>query len=87
MVQDPSLYYKVKLQDEDVYLIVWTTMPFTLVTDAMVGFNPDEEYVYVSAGNETWIVGKIRLEEFMKEVKVEDYIVLKTVIVSEFEGY
>jgi len=86
MVQDPSLYYKVKLQDEDVYLIVWTTMPFTLVTDAMVGFNPDEEYVYVSAGSETWIVGKIRLEEFMKEVKVEDYKILKTVNGSEFEG-
>jgi len=86
MVQDPSLYYKVKLQDEDVYLIVWTTMPFTLVTDAMVGFNPDEEYVYVSAGDETWIVGKIRLEEFMKEAKVEDYKVLKTVNGSEFEG-
>ena len=86
MVQDPSLYYKVKLQDEDVYLIVWTTMPFTLVTDAMVGFNPDEEYVYVSAGNETWIIGKIRLEEFMKEAKVEDYKVLKTVNGSEFEG-
>ena len=86
MVQDPSLYYKVKLQDEDVYLIVWTTMPFTLVTDAMVGFNPDEEYVYVSASNETWIVGKIRLEEFMKEAKIEDYKVLKTVNGSEFEG-
>jgi len=86
MVQDPSLYYKVKLQDEDVYLVVWTTMPFTLVTDAMVGFNPDEEYVYVSAGDETWIVGKIRLEEFMKEAKVEDYKVLKTVNGSEFEG-
>ena len=86
MVQDPSLYYKVKLQDEDVYLIVWTTMPFTLVTDAMVGFNPDEEYVYVSANNETWIVGKIRLEEFMKEAKMEDYKVLKTVNGSEFEG-
>jgi len=86
MVQDPSLYYKVKLQDEDVYLVVWTTMPFTLVTDAMVGFNPDEEYVYVSTGNETWIVGKIRLEEFMKEAKVEDYKVLKTVNGSEFEG-
>jgi len=86
MVQDPSLYYKVKLQDEDVYLIVWTTMPFTLVTDAMVGFNPDEEYVYVSVGSETWIIGKIRLEEFMKEAKMEDYKVLKTVKGSEFEG-
>jgi isoleucyl-tRNA synthetase len=86
MVQDPSLYYKVKLQDEDVYLIVWTTMPFTLVTDAMVGFNPDEEYVHVSVDNETWVVGKIRLEEFMKEAKVEDYKILKTVNGSEFEG-
>ena len=86
MVQDPSLYYKVKLQDEDVYLIVWTTMPFTLVTDAMVGFNPNEEYVYVLVSNETWIVGKIRLEEFMKEAKIEDYQILKTVTGSEFEG-
>src|SRR3989304_3586009 len=34
MVKDPSLYYKVKLQDENIFLIVWTTMPFTLVTDA-----------------------------------------------------
>ena len=86
MVQDPSLYYKVKLQDEDVYLIVWTTMPFTLVTDAMVGFNPNEEYVYVSVSNETWIVGKVRLEEFMKEAKIEDYQILKTVKGSEFEN-
>jgi len=86
MVKDPSLYYKVKLLDEDAYSIVWTTMPFTLVTDAMIGFNPDEEYVYVSVNSETWIVGKIRLEEFMKEIRVENYKVLKTVIGSEFEG-
>ena len=86
MVQDPSLYYKVKLEDQDVYLIVWTTMPFTLVTDAMVGFNPNEEYVYVSVSNETWVVGKIRLEEFMKEAKIEDYKILKTITGSEFEG-
>ncbi|OLB91741.1 MAG: isoleucine--tRNA ligase [Thaumarchaeota archaeon 13_1_40CM_38_12] len=78
-VQDPSLYYKVKLQDEDLYLIVWTTMPFTLVTDAMVGVNPDENYVHVKVGNETWIVGEKRLEEFMKEVRIEDYTVVKTV--------
>ena len=71
-VQDPSLYYKVKLQDEDLYLIVWTTMPFTLVTDAMVGVNPDENYVHVKVGSETWLVGEKRLEEFMKEVRIKD---------------
>ena len=52
----------------------------------MVGFNPDEEYVYVTVGDETWVVGKIRLAEFMKEVKVADYKVLTTTSGSEFEG-
>ena len=64
-VTDPSLYYKARLAGgaaggqaaggaEPEYLVVWTTMPFTLVTDAMVGVNPGEEYrrVRVAAGGE-----------------------------------
>ena len=86
IVKDPSLYYKVKLADEEKFLIVWTTMPFTLVTDAMVGLNPKEEYVEVTVNDETWIVGKIRLEEFMTEVKVDDYKIQKTFLGSEMEG-
>ena len=85
-VKDPSLYYKVKLVDEEVFLIVWTTMPFTLVTDAMVGLQPQEDYAYVKVENETWVVGKTRLKEFMEEVKIEEYKVEKTVRGSEFEG-
>ena len=85
-VQDPSLYYKVKLQDEDLYLIVWTTMPFTLVTDTMVGVNPDEDYVHVKVGDEIWLVGKSRLEEFMKEARVDEHIVIKEVKGSTLEG-
>jgi len=85
-VQDPSLYYKVKLVNEDVFLIVWTTMPFTLVTDAMVGLQPEEDYVYVKVEDETWIIGKTRLKEFMAEVKIEKYEIEKTVKGSEFEG-
>ena len=85
-VKDPSLYYKVKLVDEEVFLIVWTTMPFTLVTDAMVGLQPDEDYAYVKVENETWIVGKTRLEDFMLELKIEEYKIEKTVKGSEFEG-
>jgi len=86
MIQDPSLYYKVKLESEDAYLVVWTTMPFTLVTDAMVGLHPDENYHYVRVENETWVVGEKRLEEFMKEVRVENYQIIKTVKGLEFEG-
>ena len=85
-VKDPSLYYKVKLVEEDAFLIVWTTMPFTLVTDAMVGLQPKEDYAYVKVENETWIIGKTRLEEFMADVKIEKYEIEKTVKGSEFEG-
>ena len=85
-IKDPSLYYKVKLQDEEIFLIVWTTMPFTLVTDAMVGLNPEENYCYVKVNSETWIVGEKRLEELMKEIKIEEYIVEKTVLGKELEG-
>lgn len=85
-VKDPSLYYKVKLVNEDAFLIVWTTMPFTLVTDAMVGLQPEEDYAYVRVEDETWVVGKTRLEEFMTEVKVEKYEIEKLVKGSEFEG-
>ncbi|MGD8300514.1 MAG: isoleucine--tRNA ligase, partial [Nitrosopumilaceae archaeon] len=85
-VKDPSLYYKAKLEDEDAFLIVWTTMPFTLVTDAMVGLHPEEEYVYVKVNDETWIVGKTRLEDFMAEVKIEDYKIEKSKKGAEFEG-
>ena len=85
-VKDPSLYYKVKLVEEDAFLIVWTTMPFTLVTDAMVGLQPKEDYAYVKVENETWVVGKTRLEEFMADVKIEKYEIEKTVKGSEFEG-
>lgn len=84
-VRDPSLYYKVRLADEDAYLIVWTTMPFTLVTDAMVGLNPDEEYVRIRCGGEAWIVGRTRLEEFAAEAQVE-YEVEGTARGSDFEG-
>ena len=85
-VKDPSLYYKVKLVDEDAFLIVWTTMPFTLITDAMVGLQPEEDYAYVKVENETWVIGKTRLEEFMTEVKIDDYKIEKTIKGSEFEG-
>ena len=41
-LEDPSLYYKVRASDGS-YLVIWTTMPFTVVTDEMVGVKPDAE--------------------------------------------
>src|SRR2546428_3611850 len=79
-IEDPSLYYKVKLSDQDVYLVVWTTMPFTLVTDEMVGVNPNAAYAYVNVGNEVWIIAENRLQDLMSEFRMTDYFVVRSVL-------
>jgi isoleucyl-tRNA synthetase len=86
-VEDPSFYYKVKLKEEDVYLIVWTTMPFTIVTDEMVGANPKADYNYVRiSDDERWIVGADRMNDLMKELRIEDFTVEKTVKGRDLDG-
>jgi isoleucyl-tRNA synthetase len=91
-VEDPSFYYKVKLREEeegeDLYMIVWTTMPFTIVTDEMVGANPkaDYNYVRINGSGELWIVGSNRMNDLMKELHIENFRVEKTVKGSELDG-
>ena len=85
-VEDPSFYYKVKLKDEDAYLIVWTTMPFTIVTDEMVGVNPKADYNYLLVDDEKWLVGADRTHDLMKELKIESYSVENTIKGSELDG-
>ena len=84
-VEDPSMYYKAKLAGQDAYLIVWTTMPFTLVTDAMIGLDPGEQYCYVRVGAERWVVGRTRLGPLMEELGLE-YEVESSAPGSSFEG-
>ena len=84
-VEDPSLYYKVRLAGREEYLVVWTTMPFTLVTDAMIGLDPHETYCRVRVGSEKWIVGRTRLGPLMEELGLQ-YEVESSLPGSSFEG-
>ncbi len=89
-VEDPSFFYKVKLEDDDVFLIVWTTMPFTLVTDELVGVNPDARYVLINVKNkdkyEKWIISENRLNNLMLELKIQDYKIVHTLFGKDLEG-
>lgn len=86
VVKDPSLYYKVRLRDEDAFLLVWTTMPFTVVTDELVAVNPEADYSYVRVGEEVWVVGEARLKEVARELKIERYDRIRTVKGSQLDG-
>jgi isoleucyl-tRNA synthetase len=87
IVEDPSLYFKFKLSNSpDTYFLVWTTMPFTLVTDTMLAVHPEAEYAKVKAGEEKWIIAKQRVEPVMQELGITKYEIEETVTGKSLEG-
>ena len=84
-LEDPSLYFKARAED-GAYLVLWTTMPFTVVTDELVGAKPGSDYEYVQVGSETWIVNSGRKEALAKELGVQFGQTKKQVKGEELEG-
>jgi isoleucyl-tRNA synthetase len=61
-VQDPSVYIRAKIKGEqNTYLLVWTTTPWTLISNVALAVNPDVEYVKVRYKDEELILAKERL--------------------------
>ena len=79
-VEDPSMHFKFQVKGtENEYFVVWTTMPFTIVTDLIIGVNPKEDYARVKVGDEIWILAKERVEQIMEELEIEEYEIQKVV--------
>jgi isoleucyl-tRNA synthetase len=86
-VEDPSLYFKFKIANsQDEHFLVWTTMPFTLLTDMLLAVHPEAEYAKVRVGKETWILVKQRVEPVMQELGIEKYEVTGAVMGKDLEG-
>jgi len=63
---DPSIYVKFRSKDaENEHFIIWTTTPWTLVSNMAIMAHPVYTYVKVRVGDENWIVAKDRLEHLM----------------------
>jgi len=86
-VEDPSLYFKFKLKEsKNEYLLLWTTMPFTIITDLMVAVHPEAEYAKIEVKNEIWIMARNRIKTVMEELGIKEYKVLSVVKGKELEG-
>ncbi|MGB9684109.1 MAG: isoleucine--tRNA ligase [Candidatus Bathyarchaeales archaeon] len=86
-VEDPSLYFKFKVANsQDEYFLVWTTMPFTVITDLMLAIHPDAEYAKVKVDEEKWIMVRQRVEPVMQELAIEKYEIVETIVGKSLEG-
>src|ERR671913_1831963 len=67
-VVDPSVYVRLPLQDEEnTSLLVWTTTPWTLVSNTAVAANPEVDYATVEVDGERVILAEDLLTEVLGE--------------------
>jgi isoleucyl-tRNA synthetase len=76
-VEDPSVYVRFKDKAEaGTSFLVWTTTPWTLISNVALAVHPEEKYVKAKVGNENFIFAKARLGVLSGEYQ----------IVEEFPG-
>lgn len=70
-ITDPSVYVRFPLTSGplagNASMLVWTTTPWTLVSNTAVAVNPDVTYVTASNGEETLVVAEPLLEKALGE--------------------
>jgi isoleucyl-tRNA synthetase len=60
-VSDPSIFVKFKAAGTDEFFLVWTTTPWTLISNAALAVGPDFDYVTILANGERLVLAKERL--------------------------
>ena len=71
-----------KIKNEDTYILVWTTTPWTLIDNVALCVNPEYTYLKVSSMGYKFIVGKTLVEKVLGE----DYEVLEEIKGKDLEG-
>lgn len=62
-----TVYVPFKKKDEDVYFLVWTTTPWTLIANVALCVNPNEDYVLVESKGIKFIMAKPLVETVLGE--------------------
>ena len=83
-ITDLTATAKFKLLDEDVFVLAWTTTPWTLPGNVALAVGESLSYVYVSYEGETFIVAEDLVESVFKNK--EGYVVEKTIAGLDLVG-
>lgn len=69
-----------------IWVVIWTTTPWTLPANHGVAVNPDLEYVVVQSGEERLVLAEALMKESMGRYGIEDYHVVATCLGADLEG-
>jgi isoleucyl-tRNA synthetase len=95
--RSPSVYVKFKmltdlgqmfpgLTGKPLYVLIWTTTPWTLPANLAIALHPDFDYVAIDMGNEIYVLAEGLLEEVMGKIGVKNYRLLEKFKGAKLEG-
>jgi len=82
-ITDPSVYAKFKLKDQNTQLLVWTTVPWTLLANTALAVDQTALYNEVEVGSEKFIIAKSLLDKVLQD---ERHQPVAYDVVREFKG-
>ncbi|MBI5476459.1 MAG: isoleucine--tRNA ligase [Ignavibacteriales bacterium] len=85
-VKDPSIYVKMKVKEEEnTFFLVWTTTPWTLISNVALAVNPKVDYVKIEHKGEKLILAEARLGVLDGEYVVLDKFKGEKLLGKEYE--
>jgi isoleucyl-tRNA synthetase len=86
--RSPSIYVKFRmvsdvedlfpsLKGKPVYVLIWTTTPWTIPANLAIALHPDFNYVAVDVGGEVYVLAEGLLESGMEKFGIQRYQVLE----------
>ena len=68
------------------FVIIWTTTPWTLPANLAIAFHPDFDYAAVEEGSEVFLVAEGRLEALREKIGLKGDTVLSRIPGKNLEG-
>ena len=86
-VKDPYIYVKFPIKGKkNEYILIFTTTPWTLVSNVAIAVRPDKYYVRVKVGNDVLILAEERVESVLKELCNLEYEIQEKFLGKDIEG-
>ncbi len=93
----PSIYVKFPLisdvaekspalKGKKVFVVIWTTIPWTIPANLAISLHPEFTYAAVEAGNEVYIIAEGLLPKTLAALDIDRYRILDTFPGAQLEG-
>ncbi len=83
--KDPSVYVLFRIKDSDDYFLVWTTTPWTLISNVALAVGSDIDYVKIKHNDKNIILAKERLSVIDGEYEILEEFKGSTLEKTEYE--